>query len=140
MNNLLKFVACLCLIFSSTSCSLEPLEGQNSSNSTKMSDETATTFCDNQDPQSRLINNGTIAYTFTIIDIDQNVIEILNVAPGTSSSWSSFNEGETIFSIDGSANNVSDSKVVLDMSTCTKVEIVINNLNEVNEPIILTLD
>jgi len=116
------------------------LEGQNSGNSTKISNATATTFCDNQDPQSRLINNGTIAYTFTIIDIDQNVIEILNVAPGTSSSWSSFNEGETIFSIDGSANNVSDSKVVLDMSTCTKVEIVINNLNEVNEPIILTLD
>ena len=133
MNNLLKFVACLCLIFSSTSCSLEPLEGQNSGNSTKISNATATTFCDNQDPQSRLI-------TFTIIDIDQNVIEILNVAPGTSSSWSSFNEGLTIFSVDGSAYNVSDSKVVLDMSTCTKVEIVINNLNEVNEPIILTLD
>jgi hypothetical protein len=116
------------------------LEGQNSGNSTKISNATATTFCDNQDPQSRLINNGTIAYTFTIIDIDQNVIEILNVAPGASSSWSSFNEGLTIFSVDGSAYNVSDSKVVLDMSTCTKVEIVINNLNEVNEPIILTLD
>ena len=68
------------------------------------------------------------------------MIEVLNVAPGTSSTWSSFNEGQTIFSIDGTDNNIKDSKIVLEMATCTKVEIVINSLNEVNEPIILALD
>lgn len=140
MNNLLKFVACLCLFFLATSCSLESLEDENTTNSTKISNTTTSVFCDNQDPQSRLVNNGTITYTFTIIDTDQNVIEVLNVAPGTSSTWSSFNEGQTIFSIDGTDNNIKDSKIVLEMATCTKVEIVINILNEVNEPIILALD
>ena len=127
-------------IFLATSCSLESLEDENTNNSTKISNTTTSVFCDNQDPQSRLVNNGTITYTFTIIDIDQNVIEVLNVAPGTSSTWSIFNEGQTIFSIDGTDNNIKDSKIVLEMATCTKVEIVINSLNEVNEPIILALD
>lgn len=140
MNNLLKLSAFLCLIFIATSCTTESLD--DSFEQTTATPEVAQAYqnCNNQNPQSRLVNNGTVSFAFTIVDSNSNTVQIQNIAPGGSSSWSSFNAGETTFNVESSTTGVSDSKVVLEMNTCTEVEIVVNSSNSVEVPIVQTVN
>ncbi|WGD34453.1 hypothetical protein [Olleya sp. YS] len=140
MNNLLKFSAFLCLIFIASSCTTESLD--DSLNESIVSPEAAQAnqTCSNQNPQSKLVNNGSVNFTFVIVDSNANTIQEQNIVPGGSSSWLTFNDGETTFSIQSSTSGISDSKVILDMDTCTEVEIIINSSNSVEVPIIQTLN
>ncbi len=140
MKYLLKLSAVSCLILILSSCSTESLDDTYAKTSNSNYETSAIQFCSGQNPQSKLINNGTITFTFKIIDSNDNTMVVHNISPGTSSSWMSFTEGETLFSIDGNTANVDDSKLLLDMSNCSEVEIVVNSLNEVNNPVILSLD
>ncbi|RAJ16208.1 hypothetical protein [Olleya aquimaris] len=140
MNNLLKFSAFLCLIFIASSCTTESLDDSYNQSTTTPEVAQAYQSCSNQNPQSKLVNNGSVNFTFKIIDSNSNIIQEQDIIPGGSSSWLTFNDGETTFSIESASTGVSDSKVVLDMNTCTEVEIIVNSSNSVEVPIVQTVN
>lgn len=60
MNSLLKFLACLCLIFIASSCISESLDDSFIENSVNTEEAQANQSCSNQNPQSKLVNNGSV--------------------------------------------------------------------------------
>ncbi|WP_397362670.1 hypothetical protein [Olleya sp. R77988] len=142
MNNLLKLSAFLCLIFIASSCTVEPIEDFTSTNEKSINNSAAATTqaCSNQDPQSKLVNNGTVSYTFKIVDSSGTLIEENNIAPGAESAWLSFVDGETTFSVESNTTGISDSKLLLNMATCSEVEIIVNSSNTIDTPTIQELN
>ena len=142
MKNLFKIATFLCLIITVTSCTVEPVESLDDTLTAKISENTVASSvqtCSNQNPQSRLVNNGTIPFTFKIVDSNDNMVQIQSIAPGTTSTWITFSEGTTIFSLESDTTWVSDSKLVLDMSLCTEVEIIMNSGNTPDTPTIVEI-
>lgn len=123
---LLKFIVALTLI-TTFSCSVESLDDEQSLN--QASNE-ANLTCTNAQPESRLINNGTVNFEFEIISTTSGqIIEFINVAPGTSTSWTSFPEGEILFSIKSNTTGVSDMKTQLVLANCETYELEIMSNN-----------
>ncbi|AUC76322.1 hypothetical protein [Olleya sp. Bg11-27] len=140
MNYLLKLSVAFCLLFSVSSCTIDSLEDSIDERSINTNSVVPNQACSNQDPKSKLINNGTVAFTFQIIDSNNNLIELLEVAPGATSSWISFSEGDTVFNLDSNTTGVSDDKVFINMTNCSEVEIIVNSGNQIDTPIVNNLN
>ncbi|WP_138433473.1 hypothetical protein [Winogradskyella algicola] len=129
MKNLLKSTLLVCLALTLFTCTSDP-SGNNISD-----DLTPSQFndpCVDQDPITRVINNGTVTVDFKVIDSDGEVlVDIPNIPANTTTSWASFGEGEVLFSIDSNQTLVSDDKVLLNMNSCMAYEIEINSSNEI---------
>ncbi|AXO78996.1 hypothetical protein DZC78_00895 [Olleya aquimaris] len=139
MKYLVRLSVKICLILFVSSCTVDSLEDTANEESTNSYSVVNNQSCDNQDPQSKLTNNGSVAFTFQIIDLNNNLIELVNVAPNTSTTWVSFPEGATVFNVTSNTTGVSDDKVFIDMSNCSEVEIVINSINKIDSPVINSL-
>jgi len=140
MKNILRLKALVILSIFMTSCTVESLDDTFTVPASINLETSAVQTCSNQNPQSRLVNNGTLPFTFTIIDSNNNTSQIQSIAPGTTSTYISFNDGVTMFSVEANTTGTSDDKLVLDMDTCTQVDIVINAQNVYETPIIEGLD
>jgi len=133
MKNLLKTLSLIIVILSISSCTVESI------NDTTVLETTQSSFtCTNSDPEARFTNNGTIDFTFRIYDAtNAMVVEELNVAPGSSTTWSSFSEGDIMFSMISSSNGVMDIKTIVTMSNCTAFDVTVKSDNTLdsNQPI-----
>ena len=105
-------------------CSVQPIELEESfmQNSTNPSNFT----CTDSNPEARLINNGTISYRLRIFSPDlTNIIQIINIDPGTTTNWISFPAGDILFAIDNNSAGVTDIKTEVTMQNCEIFELVI---------------
>lgn len=129
MKNLLKFAYYASVLLVSISCTTESVDSVqlNELNQQELNDP-----CVDQDPISRVVNNGTVSFDFKVID-DQGVVlaEISNIPASTTTSWVSFPQGEILFSLDSDQTLVNDDKVVLQMGTCMAYEIEIDSNNQI---------
>jgi len=82
--------------------------------------------CNNQDPRARIINNGTQKASVQIKTSGGNTVNINNVDPGNSSTYSSYAAGEITFTI--VVSNVNYVKVV-QLVNCFDYDIAIDNNN-----------
>ncbi|APY07309.1 hypothetical protein BWZ20_02875 [Winogradskyella sp. J14-2] len=129
MKNLLKSTLLACTALLLFTCTADPSENDLSDDltSNQLNDP-----CVAQNPITRVINNGTVAVDFKVIDTDGVVlVDIPNIPANTTTSWASFQEGDVLFSIDSNATLVSDDKIILTMESCMAYEIEINNNNEI---------
>ena len=85
--------------------------------------------CKGEDPQSRIINNGTETISVHIETSGGNTININNIAPGTQSDDRSFAPGSVEFTI--SIGNLGDVVEAVEMEECWEYEIIIDGNNNV---------
>lgn len=128
MKNLLKFMPFLALVL--FACTVD------SSDSDFQNDNLLSTQnqppCVDDDPITRVVNNGSIVFNLLVFDDEGNVlVDIPNIPPNTTTSWASFPEGEVLFSLDSNVALVDDDKVVLQMGTCMAYDIEIDGNNEI---------
>ncbi|WP_282067942.1 hypothetical protein [Olleya namhaensis] len=140
MKYLLKLSVAICLLLTVSSCTVESLDDAVSKSTVSQNAAEANQSCNDQDPKTKLINNGTVAFTFQIIDSDSNMIEFVDVAAGASTSWISFTEGDTIFNLDSNVIGVSDDKIAININNCSEIEIVVNAQNKIDTPIVNSLN
>lgn len=81
-----------------------------------------------EDPRGRIINNGTQKASVQIKTSGGNTVNINNVDPGTSSSYTSYASGQTTFTI--KVSNIDYVKTV-DMSNCYDYDIAIDANNKI---------
>lgn len=137
MKNLLKRTLLVCLVLTLFTCTSDPSGNDISADLTpsQLNDP-----CVDQDPITRVVNNGTVTIDFKVVDNDGVVlVDIPNIPANTTTSWASFEEGDVLFSIDSNQTSVSDEKVQLTMQSCMAYEIEIDSNNEIVSytPIIL---
>ena len=84
--------------------------------------------CNGEDPSARIINNGSQIAGVQIKTSGGNTVNINNVAPGTSSPYSSYAAGQVTFTI--KVNNIDYVKTV-DLSTCYQYDIAIDANNNI---------
>ncbi|WP_340155556.1 hypothetical protein [uncultured Winogradskyella sp.] len=135
MKNLLKLMASLGLILLFTDCtaSIEDYTIESES-TTEIESTTDATLdpCSNEDPKTRVINNGTVSFNLEVLEADgTTVVSIINIPPNSTTSWASFNEGPVMFSLKGTDFNVADDKVLIQMDNCTAYEIEVDANNEI---------
>ncbi|WP_299886588.1 hypothetical protein [uncultured Lacinutrix sp.] len=136
MKNLLNKTALAIVLLSLTSCSIESVEQELTNDNSLES----TFSCTNSHPEARLTNNGTINFSFKVYDENFNlIVEQLNVAPGSSTNWSSFPEGNVIISLENDVTGVSEIKKEILMSNCTVYDVTVatDNTLGTNQPISL---
>lgn len=130
MRNLLKFLSLMCFVMLFSGCTNESID--NDLLIAPMQSELNQPPCVDDDPITRVINNGTIPYDFQVIDSEGVIIvDIPMVPPNTTTSWASFTPGEVLFLIDGDDNIAGDDKVLLQMDTCMAYEIEIDSNNTI---------
>lgn len=84
--------------------------------------------CDGENPRARIINNGTAKADVQVQTTGGNTININNVLPSTSSSYSGFAAGTSTFTI----NVGKETKVTtLSMETCFDYDINIDTANNI---------
>lgn len=84
--------------------------------------------CDGENPRARIINNGTAKADVQVQTTGGNTININNVLPSTTSSYSGFAEGASTFTI----NVGKETKLTtLYMQTCYDYEINIDSANNI---------
>ncbi|WP_299367019.1 hypothetical protein [Winogradskyella sp.] len=138
MKNLLKQAHIACLMLMLSGCTSDST--LNDDSSPEVTDSPLNEPCFDQDPITRVINNGTVTFDFKVIDDQGNVlVDIPNIPASTTTSWANFEQGEVLFSLNSNQTMVSDDKVVLQMDTCMAYEIEIDANNEIVSyiPIIL---
>lgn len=84
--------------------------------------------CKGADPQARIINNGSNKASVQIKTTGGNTVNINNVVPNTSSTYSSYAAGQVTFTI--TVNNTNYIKTV-DMSQCYNYDIAIDSNNNI---------
>ncbi len=84
--------------------------------------------CKDEDPRARIINNGTQKADVQVKTSAGNTININNVAPGTSSSYSSYAAGQITFTI-----NVANTNYVktVEVGKCNDYDIAIDARNNI---------
>lgn len=127
-TSLLKKATLVLLLFTSFCCSVEPIDSEQS---LVNQPENLTSFnCSGEQPEARFVNNGSVSFTFSIISEDSGqVAQFIDVAPGTSTNWTSFSSGNVLFSIDSNTSGVSDIKTQLAMQNCESFELVVQSDN-----------
>jgi hypothetical protein len=123
MKNLLKTMVVFGLVILFAACTAELSEPE-------LELEAPNAACVNNDPITRVVNNGTIAFDLIVLnDAGDVVVSILNIPPSSTTSWASFPAGEVLFSISNNEPLVNDDKVLLQMDNCTAFDIEIDNTN-----------
>lgn len=135
ITSLLKKLTVTLSLITIFSCSLEPLESNQSSNNALQNQQNLT--CVDAQPEARFVNNGSISYEFKIFTTAGQIVEFVNVAPGTTTNWTSFAEGDILFSINSNTTGVSDIKTQVFMANCEtyELEVLPNNTLATNSPI-----
>ena len=129
MKNLLKLACFACIILISISCTTEPIDSVQLD---ELNQDTLNNPCVDQDPITRVVNNGTVTFAFKVIDDQGNVlVDIPNIPASSTTSWISFTQGEVLFSLDSDQTLVNDDKVVLQMGTCMAYDIEIDANNQI---------
>ena len=130
MKNLLRFLPLLALVLFTCTADSNENDFDNDNFLARQNQPP----CVNDDPITRLINNGTI--TYELIVVDENGVEVVNfesIPPNSTTSWASFNTGLYIFYLKNANSSPSSShdKVQLQMENCTALEIEIDGNDEV---------
>jgi hypothetical protein len=129
MKNLLKFIPFLVFAAVLKACTVEYTEVQNAERSLLFQSNAS---CIDDDPKTRVINNGTIAFALEVVTLDGTVVvNIPNIPPNTTTSWANFAEGDYIFSLESLSSTVTDDKVLLTMNQCMAFEIEVDSNNEI---------
>lgn len=125
MKNLLKnTIACAVVLSACLNCSVESTEEQS------FDTPITQAACIDQDPQARLMNNGSIAVTLQIATLDGTILHtVQDLAPGNTSSYLSFDSGDIIFNVSKNTTGVSDDKVVFTMGQCMSYEMEVDSSN-----------
>lgn len=84
--------------------------------------------CKNEQPAARIINNGTKIASVQIQTSNGNTVNINNVEPGTSSSYSSYAAGQVKFTL--KINGV-DYEEIVQLSNCFYYDIAIDSNNNI---------
>jgi hypothetical protein len=82
--------------------------------------------CKNEDPQAKIINNGTQKASVQIQTSGGNTVNINNIEPGASSVYTAFAQGIATFTITVSSNNYVQT---VDMAQCFYYDIAIDANN-----------
>ena len=85
--------------------------------------------CKNEDPISRIVNNGTESVSVHIATSGGNTVNINNILPGTTSEDKSFAQGTVSFTI--SIGNNADVVETVVMEDCWEYEVIIDASNNV---------
>jgi hypothetical protein len=85
--------------------------------------------CKNEDPISRIVNNGTEVISVHIATSGGNTVNINNIQPGETSEDKSFAQGTVSFTI--SIGNTGDVVETVLMEDCWEYEIVVDANNNV---------
>ena len=126
MKNLLKLSVFAGILLSLSSCSVESIETIEDE---QLTIENSLT-CSGLNPEARLTNNGTVPFGFKIYNSNFDmIVEHLNVAPGSSTTWGSFPEGDIFFSIISSTTGVADIKTQLPMTNCSIYDLTVDSSN-----------
>ena len=129
MNNLLNFASYACALLISISCTTQPIDSVQLD---LLNQEALNDSCEDEDPITRVVNNGTVTFAFKVIDDQGNVlVDIPNIPASSTTSWVSFTQGEVLFSLDSDQTLVNDDKVVLQMGTCMAYDIEIDANNQI---------
>jgi hypothetical protein len=131
MKNLLQIMAVFGLLLFHIACTSDTTELEQN-DTVALEIELLNEPCLDEDPVTRLVNNGTIEFDLIVLDEDGNVmVSIISIPPNSTTSWASFTQGEVLFSVSNNTPFVNDDKVLLEMANCMALEIEINGDNEV---------
>ncbi len=107
-------------------CSIESIDNSQSESlivQEEIQTVTESTTCSGSNPTARITNNGTVIVDFEILTIDGTLLDSeYSLAPGESSSWKTFDQGDIIFSITNEDPNINDLKVAYNMSACMEFD------------------
>lgn len=129
MRNLLKVTQLLCLVLMLFACTSD---SELHDSTTEVALSSNNDPCVAEDPITRVINNGTIPFDFKVYNaIGEEIIFIPNIPANSTTSWASFEPGETLFILDSNDPIVYDDKVEIQMDTCMAYEIEIDSNNTI---------
>jgi len=131
-----NYLLLICAAFSMYSCRTEEITEIEDLETTSdiINDIQA---CDNQLPQVRLTNNGTVIHNLEIYDVDMNlVVSVANLDPGETSEWLEFDPQEILVSLTN--DNLPDEKVEVIMDFCTQFDMIIG-INDLLESYDITI-
>lgn len=132
MKNLLNQALFLCFVIMLSACTSESIQNDSFPEATQVENFQLTEFCSNQDPTTRVVNNGTVTFDLLVTNVDGTFLaELPNIQSNTITSWASFPEGDIIFSLTSNDPTVSDTDVVLKMGTCMVYEIEVDSNNQI---------
>jgi hypothetical protein len=131
MKNLLKFIPFIVFAIVLKACTAE--------NSVLLNNETdqfsqSNPPCVDDDPITRVVNNGTITFQLQVMNEDGvEVVNFVSVPPNTTTSWASFDSGLHIFYLKdvSDSSNSSMDKAQLQMDNCMALEIEIDANDQV---------
>ncbi|MBC2845278.1 hypothetical protein [Winogradskyella flava] len=128
MKNLLRFMPLMALVL--FTCTADSNENDVQIDSLLF--EQNQPPCVDDDPITRVVNNGTIPFDLIVLANDGTVlVDIPNIPANTTTSWASFPQGEVLFSVKSNQTGVQDDKVVLQMNTCMAFDIEIDATNQI---------
>lgn len=137
MKYLLKYSALTVLFFAFFNCATEPMEFLDGSTNALVEEienlAAPELACDNQVPEARIINNGTVEVNLEIYDVNGILLASeYNIEPGHHSDWSDFSAGEITFLVN---NGSSDKIIVCNLETCMRfiMEVDANNQLKTNQ-------
>jgi hypothetical protein len=134
MKNLLKKISLAIVVIMFSSCSVEDIARLDTEATV-----TSNMTCNNATPEARFVNNGTVAFNFKIYDSNMSLLaHFQDVAPGTTTDWTSFTEGELLFTIEETtASGISDQKMETLINNCSTFDVTISSNNQLlnNSPI-----
>ena len=132
MKNLLKQALFLCFVIMLSACTSDSVHNDILSETVEVENFQLTEFCSNQDPTTRVVNNGTVTFDLLVTNADGTFLaELPNILSNTTTSWVSFPEGDIVFSLTSNDPSVSDTDVVLKMGTCMVYEIEVDSNNQI---------
>ncbi|WP_452222623.1 hypothetical protein [Lacinutrix chionoecetis] len=130
ITSLLKKATIILSFLSILSCTVESLDINQFTDSQNPSQSNLT--CLDAQPEARFVNNGTTDFTFVVFSPSLGLItEVVDVAPGVTTNWIAFPEGEIILGLDSSVSSISDFKTQVTMQACDTYELVMQPNNTV---------
>ena len=85
--------------------------------------------CDGEDPEARIVNNGTETASVQIKTTGGNTVNLNNIDPGEESEYVSYAPGEVVFTITVKQMELIDT---VEMSTCYYYDIMIDSTDNIN--------
>ena len=126
-TNLTKALALALALNLCFSCTVDPVN-DSEIETPQFQQSIASNPCNDEDPVARLTNNGTVTFHLEIYSMDGVLLNHeYDITPGSTTSWKSFESGETLFSVTNSS--FTDFKEVIVMDNCTQLDMEIDGNN-----------
>jgi len=132
MKNLRSIMVLAIASFMLFGCTSERIDSEN------LSAFDANDDCVGVNPQVRITNNGNVNYNLDVFDEQGLVGFVHNIAPGETSTWITFSEGEMLFAV--SNDTYEDEKVLYFMSTCMEFNMEIGTNNQLTSAVPVNVD